>query len=166
MRVKPPHASVRLVLLVLLLASAPTASAWTLGAGSAFRTMVKQDHKAPTAPGSLKVKSQTVSAITVVWNASRDNTGVVGYEVSVNGVVKATTPTTSYSVVDATCGTSYLIGVSAYDLAGNHSQKSLIIASTSPCDQTPPAPTADVQPPSAPSSLSESAASASQLALT
>jgi chitodextrinase len=75
---------------------------------------------------------------------------VSGYGLFRDGAEVATTSTTNYSFVGLACGTSYALGVDAYDAAGNRSTRVVATAATSPC--------ADSQPPSAPSGLAQSAA--------
>ena len=167
MRVKPPHASVGIIVLILFLGTTSSAFASAAKPHGSFRALTRLDRKAPTAPTSLKVTRVASSSITVAWKSSRDNFGVVGYAVYVNGVLKDRTGTTSDALTGVICGTSYVIAVAAYDLAGNNSQKASVIASTSPCvaaAPTPP-PAGDTQTPSAPSGLTETAATGSQVSL-
>jgi chitodextrinase len=167
MRVKPPHASVGIIVLILLLGTTSSAFASAAKPHGSFRALTRLDRKAPTAPTALKVTRVTSSSITVAWKSSRDNFGVAGYAVYVNGALKDRTGTTSDALSGVDCGTSYVIAVAAYDLAGNNSQKASVIASTSPCvtaAPTPP-PAGDTQAPSAPSGLTETAATGSQVSL-
>jgi chitodextrinase len=169
MRVKPPHASVGIIVLILLLGTTSSAFASAAKPHGSFRALTRLDRKAPTAPTSLKVTGVASTSITVAWKSSRDNFGVIGYAVYVNGVLKDRTGTTSDAVTGVDCGTSYVIAVAAYDLAGNNSQKASVIASTSPCvaaaPTPPPPPAGDTQAPSAPSGLTETAATGSQVSL-
>jgi chitodextrinase len=69
----------------------------------------------------------------------------------------ATTAQTSYSFTGLSCGTSYTIGVDAYDAAGNRSQQASFVASTSPCP--------DTTPPSAPTNLTVTGSTAGSISL-
>jgi Right handed beta helix region len=83
--------------------------------------------------------STTETSIGLSWTASSDDTGVVGYGLDVNGTSVGTTPGTSYSFAGLVCGTTYTLGVDAYDAAGNSSPRSTLSATTAAC-ATPPQP--------------------------
>jgi hypothetical protein len=72
----------------------------------------------------------------VSWSAATDDVGVSGYRVYVGGTRVGSTTATSYAVTGLACGTSYDVGVEAYDAAGNVSPRASVTASTSAC---PPA---------------------------
>ena len=99
------------------------------------------DSQAPTAPGSLATGKITMTAIPLSWKASTDNVGVVRYAVSLNGTqILPPSPTaTSYTFAGLTCGTSYTLGVQAFDASGNASPIANKTASTQACP-APPAP--------------------------
>lgn len=61
------------------------------------------------------------------------------------------------TVSNLTCGTSYTFEVDAYDVAGNHSTRAAVTASTSAC--------ADTQPPTTPTNVSASSRTATSIAL-
>ena len=44
------------------------------------------DTEAPTAPEKLEAKEVTSSTVTVKWSASKDNKGVAGYVIYVDGL--------------------------------------------------------------------------------
>lgn len=79
------------------------------------------DTAAPTVPASVTVSAITSTSFTVSWQASSDNVGVTGYEVSVNGVVKTTTASTSATITGLTASTPYSITIRARDAVGNWS---------------------------------------------
>jgi chitodextrinase len=91
------------------------------------------DTVAPTAPTALTVTSASATGISLRWTQSSDNVSVAGYNVFLNGTKTTTTTSTSYSFAGLTCGTSYTLGVQAYDAAGNRSTQASIVAPTSPC---------------------------------
>ena len=113
------------------------------------------DITAPGAPGGLTATFVTQSAATLSWVASSDNVGVVGYHLYVSGVGVGTTVSTSYAFSGFSCGTSYSLGVDAYDAAGNRSAVSTLIVTTSAC--------ADTSPPAAPTNLAESASTTTSI---
>jgi hypothetical protein len=51
------------------------------GAGAAGRT----DTRPPSTPTGLKAGSITQTGMSLTWKASRDNVGVAGYDIYVNG---------------------------------------------------------------------------------
>ena len=103
------------------------------------------DTQAPSVPSGLTVSGQTQSGLTLGWNASSDNVGVTGYGAYRNGSGAGSTATSTrtYNFTGLTCGTTYMLGVDAYDGAGNRSAKAQISASTAACtDSSPPSPPA------------------------
>jgi chitodextrinase len=124
------------------------------------------DSTAPSTPNGLTVTGSTGSSISLRWNASTDNVGVAGSYVFRNNSALGTTTATNYTFTGLSCGTSYTLGVDAFDAAGNTSGQATVIASTGSCNvngQPPP----DGQPPTTPSqsSLNVSGASASAISL-
>ena len=91
------------------------------------------DTTAPTAPTGLAASGGTQSSMQLAWNASTDNVGVTGYEVSVNGTIVGTPAATAYAVSGLGCGTSYTFAVDAYDAAGNRSAKASTTGTTTAC---------------------------------
>ena len=101
------------------------------------------DTEAPSVPGGLSTSGQTQTSFVMSWNASSDNVGVTGYGVYSAGVLVATVPTLFYSFTGLTCGTTYVVGVTALDAAGNESNLGAAIASgsnTLACSPPPPPP--------------------------
>jgi len=91
------------------------------------------DFTPPTTPTGLTVSGTTQSSLTLGWNASTDNVGVAGYDAYRNNTRAGTTATTSYTFSGLACGTSYTLGVDAFDAAGNVSGRASIMAASSPC---------------------------------
>ena len=106
------------------------------------------DTQAPTTPSNLAVLSATTSSITVAWTASTDNVGVTGYGLYRGGASTGSTTSTSATFSGLACGSAYVLGVDAYDAAGNRSNQATVTASASPC---PPA--SDTQAPTMPAGL-------------
>src|SRR5205823_1579149 len=81
----------------------------------------------------LQASSSSQSTIAVSWSASSDNVGVTGYGIYQNGASISTTGGTTFTYSGLACGTSYTLGVDAYDAAGNRSARTSITASTTAC---------------------------------
>jgi len=121
-------------------------------------TLACPDTQAPSAPTGVVASSRTATSIALIWNASTDNVGVVGY-----GLYRAYTATSSSSSTTGifsglTCNTNYTLAVDAYDAAGNRSNLTTVMVSTTACP--------DTQAPSTPSGLAASNVTQSGLTLT
>ena len=148
-------------------ATAPmTFSGWWLMSAAAFRALSgPPDTQPPTAPTNLTATVASNTQINLSWTASTDNVGVTGYRVeqcqgsgcSTFAQVGTTTGATTYSATGLTAGTSYSYRVRATDAAGNLSAYSNTASATT----TAP----DTQPPTAPSNLTATAASTTQINL-
>ena len=104
------------------------------------------DSQPPTAPGNAHSTGSTTDSVSLAWDASTDNVGVVGYDVF-NGADLATTVTgTNATVTGLTADTAFTFTVKARDAAGNVSPASAAVAV-----RTQPSP--DTQPPTAPGNL-------------
>jgi fibronectin type 3 domain-containing protein len=121
------------------------------------------DNQAPTAPSGLTATAASSSQINLSWTASTDNVGVTGYRVErcqASGCTAfaqiAAPTTTSYSDTGLSTVTSYSYRVLAVDAANNASGPS----------NTGTAVTLDTQAPTAPTGLTATAASSSQINLT
>lgn len=115
------------------------------------------DAEAPTVPENLKYSVLQPTSVNISWDASRDNVGVVGYNIYVNGNRISSSTTTSKQLNGLREATTYNVYVTAIDAAGNESKPSKTITFTTPkqggggTDTTPPsAPTnlvaTEVQP--------------------
>ncbi|MFV8354033.1 endonuclease [Flavobacterium sp. XS2P14] len=82
------------------------------------------DTTVPSTPTSLTSTAKTTTSVTLAWNASTDNVGVIGYNVYVNGVLRTTVTTLNTVVGSLTAATSYTFTVRAKDAAGNLSATS------------------------------------------
>lgn len=82
------------------------------------------DNQPPSQPGNLVITGKTNTSISLGWDASTDDIGVVKYEVY-NGTALATeVPNTTATVSGLTPNTAYTLTVVAKDAAGNASQNS------------------------------------------
>ena len=120
------------------------------------------DSTPPSTPTGLAVTAATLGSISLRWNASTDNVGVLGYDLFLNGSRIGTTPNTNYAFAGLSCGTSYTLGVDAYDAAGNTSSQATVIASTRSCSGQPPP---DTEPPTTPTGLNVSGATTTAVSL-
>lgn len=85
---------------------------------------VTQDGRAPTAPANLTVVAASPDIVTLSWSASRDNVGVVGYEISASDIQLGEVDETGVTVDGLSANTDYAFTVQAYDAAGNVSTAS------------------------------------------
>jgi chitodextrinase len=91
------------------------------------------DASPPSTPSGLTVRGTTQSSISLGWNASTDDVGVAGYHLFRNNSALGTTTATSYTFSGLACGTTYTLGVDAFDAAGHVSGPANITATSSPC---------------------------------
>ncbi|HEX9345183.1 MAG TPA: fibronectin type III domain-containing protein [Candidatus Acidoferrum sp.] len=123
------------------------------------------DTMPPSAPANLAVTSASSTQVNLSWTASTDNVGVTGYMVercqgaACSNFVQISTPTgTTFNNMGLTASTSYSYRVRATDAASNLSAYSSTASAGTPA---PP----DTTPPTAPTNLTGTAASASQINL-
>ena len=115
------------------------------------------DTTPPSTPTALTTGAVGQTSITLSWNPSSDNTGVTGYRTYLNGNQVGTSPSTSYGYSNLSCGTGYTLGVAAVDAAGNVSGIATLAKQTAACS--------DTTPPSAPGTLTGTAASSTEIDL-
>ncbi|HXH04848.1 MAG TPA: CARDB domain-containing protein [Candidatus Nitrosotenuis sp.] len=82
------------------------------------------DTQKPTQPSKPYPSLVTRTQIALIWGSSTDNTRVVGYNVYRNNKKIASPTTTAFTDSNLSAGTSYTYQVSAYDAAGNESNRS------------------------------------------
>jgi YD repeat-containing protein len=123
------------------------------------------DTQAPTTPTGLAGSAASSTQINVSWTASTDNVGVANYQLQrctgsgcTSFAALATVTTTSFTDTGRTPSTTYRYRVLAADAAGNLSAFSSIATATTPA-------AADTQAPTAPTALSSSPVSATQINL-
>ncbi len=128
-------------------------------------TLAAPDTTPPTAPSNLTATASSATQVNLAWTASTDNVGVTGYIVErcsgtgcANFVQIATPTTTTFNDTGLTASTSYFYRVRATDAAGNLSGYSNTSSAA-----TPAAP--DTTPPTAPTNLTATAASPTQINL-
>ncbi|HZF18150.1 MAG TPA: LamG-like jellyroll fold domain-containing protein [Burkholderiales bacterium] len=122
------------------------------------------DTTAPTAPGALSATAAGATQVNLAWTASTDNVAVTNYLIEscvgagcTTFAQIATSATPSFSNTGLTSGTSYSYRVRATDAAGNLSTYSntASVVTSSP----------DTTPPTAPSGLTATPATATQINL-
>ena len=125
------------------------------------------DTQPPTAPSSLAATAQSSTQVNLNWTAATDNIGVTGYRIErcagsgCSNFAEISAPAgtgTTFSDTGLTAGTAYTYRVRAADAAGN----------LGPYSNTSTATTAaagDTQPPTAPTALTATAQSSTQINL-
>ena len=113
---------------------------------SDMNARVEFDTAAPSAPTGFTKTGAGPATLATSWTASTDNVGVAGYRLFRGGTQVATTTSTSYTFTGLACGTSYDLGVEAFDDAQNVSSRTPLTASSGACDTT--APTVSITAPS------------------
>jgi putative cell wall-binding protein len=112
---------------------------------SAAASVTTPDTSPPSAPTGLKAPSVTTSQVSLTWNASTDDVGVTGYEVSRNGSPLASLGNvTTFTDAAVAASTTYSYTVTARDAARNVSAASPSLAVTTPAVQPPPPPPVSV----------------------
>ncbi|WP_240501964.1 glycosyl hydrolase family 18 protein [Bacillus sp. MUM 13] len=105
-------------------------------AGTTRKVYIQNDKAAPSSPTNLHTTAKTNKSISLAWSASKDNVGVVEYDVY-NGQVRIGTSTsTSVTLRELKPGKTYHLLVKAKDHAGNISPASNTINVTT--DDLPP----------------------------
>ena len=138
---------------------------WSAYSVVASATTTAPDTQPPTAPTGLTANAASTSQINLSWTASTDDVGVTGYQVehcqgsgctnftAVGPVVSST----NFIDTGLTASTLYRYQVKARDAAGNWSAYSSVVSATTLAP--------DTQPPTAPTGLTATAASPSQINL-
>ena len=115
----------------------------------------EEDKEAPTTPSDLQVKETTTTTVKIEWKASKDNVGVTGYNVYVDGKLAETVKgdVLTVELKDLKAGTEYTIEVEAFDAAGNKSAAASVKATTKEEQKPDPKPEEDKEAPTKPSGL-------------
>ena len=124
------------------------------------------DNQAPSVPSGLSASAASQTAVNFSWTASTDNVWVAGYDVYLNGGLLGTTTVTLGTIGGLTCGTTYTVGVDAFDAAGNKSAIASKSVSTQSCGGGGGGGGgADTKAPSVPSGLSSTGATQTSVSL-
>ena len=132
--------------------SAFSASTAACGAGG--------DGLAPSNPTGLVLTATTSTSVSLSWAASFDDVGVAGYGHYRNGAAVGSGSGLSATIGGLSCGSTYTFEIDAYDAAGNRSNRSSLLASTSACP-----PPSDGLAPSVPGGLVAGSVSGSSVSL-
>jgi hypothetical protein len=98
----------------------------------AYMKITKADAEKPSVPGVLWSTAMTASSIDLMWEASKDNTGVNVYNIYMNDSLVASTGNLSYKITGINTSTkTYHFRVSAVDFQKNESEKSYDIKAPS-----------------------------------
>lgn len=93
-------------------------------------TAVINDSKAPSDPVNLIVTSQTVTTVSLEWQASTDNVWVEGYDIYRDGEKVGNTKDTKYTDLNVPHDSTHTYTVKAYDFSGNYSKDSNVVSVT------------------------------------
>jgi chitodextrinase len=116
----------------------------------------------PPAKPLLSLGPATQTSLVLNWLPDTDDVGIDHYDVFLNGSRVAQTDGLTWTYTGLSCGTSYALGLVAFDAAGNHSL--LTEATWSPVSTLACA-SGDSSPPSAPTGLSVSARTSTSVSL-
>jgi len=79
------------------------------------------DTQNPSIPNNVSASPESDSSVSVSWNASSDNTGVVGYNVYRDNEYYTTVRSTNYTDSSVSPGATHRYQVTAFDAAENYS---------------------------------------------
>lgn len=88
------------------------------------------DEVAPSVPSNLLAAPASATQIDLSWGTSTDNVGVAGYRIYRAGTLLTSVTSLTYSDTGLSPSTEYSYTVSAYDDAGNESQRSTAASAT------------------------------------
>jgi chitodextrinase len=114
------------------------------------------DTSPPSVPADLVANPLGPGRVDLNWTPSSDDVGVAGYKIFRDSVQVGSSPSPSFSDATALPDMTYAYAVAAFDAAGNVSDPSISVSTTTPSDTTPP---------SAPSNLTATASGSSQVNL-
>lgn len=97
---------------------------WTCYSNNSTPPIDNKDAEAPTMPTNVVITDTTTESISLEWTASKDNVGVVAYNVYVDGVLVATVSTSNAAITGLNPDTEYSFTIVAKDKAGNQSAQS------------------------------------------
>jgi endoglucanase len=119
------------------------------------------DQTPPTTPGNFRVTGTTTSSISLAWNASTDDVGVTGYQVTRGTTVVGNTSALTFTDTGLAANTLYSYAVRALDASGKQSTAATVSGTT----QANPTPDFTLSPASVALSVARSASAATPLAI-
>ena len=156
----PPFRTAIAVFTLLVFLAAASVAAAAPPKAQLRSTSFSKQLGSSTQPSSLRVTFATQVSLTVSWRAAKLRQS--RYNVYVDGVLRASTTSTSYTLAGLSCGRSYTVGVGS---TLTKSAQISMVAATAAC-VTASAPPTDSQAPTTPGSLVVTTSAASSLALT
>lgn len=105
---------------------------------STVNVTTNSDTTAPSVPTGLTATPASMTQIDLLWIASTDNVGIVGYRIFRDGVQVGTSSATNYSDTGLAKSTTYAYTVLAYDAAGNPSAQTAPVSATTFSDTSAP----------------------------
>jgi endoglucanase len=118
------------------------------------------DQTPPTTPGNFRVTGTTTSSISLAWNASTDDVGVTGYQVTRGTTVVGNTSALTFPDSGLSANTAYSYAVRALDASGKQSSAATVSGTTQAVNSD-----FTLSPASAPLSVARSASGATTLAI-
>ena len=88
------------------------------------------DTEPPSSPEGLMITAISAESTSFSWSPATDNTGVAGYYVFLNRVVKGNTDSTTFTLNGLEPNTEYHVTISAYDSSNNFSPESQVLEVT------------------------------------
>jgi endoglucanase len=88
------------------------------------------DQTPPSTPANLRVTGTTTSSVSLAWDASTDDVGVTGYQLSRGTTVVATVTGLTYTNTGLSANTTYSYTVRALDASGKQSSASTAVSAT------------------------------------
>jgi endoglucanase len=119
------------------------------------------DTQAPTAPGNFRVTGTTSSSVSLAWNASTDDVGVTGYQVTRGTTVVGNTSALTFTDSGLAASTAYSYAVRALDASGKQSSAATVSGTT----QAAPASDFTISPASSTLSVARGASGGVALAI-
>ncbi len=113
------------------------------------------DHRPPSPVGRLRLVANTATTITIAWDPSTDNVGVVEYQVALNGTTVSTTQQTTLHVDGIPRHSRLLVQVAALDSARNQGEWRGLVLMPAPRAVAVPSGTGSHQPPAPSTSPAE-----------
>ena len=101
--------------------------------GGAGGNTTEDEEPADTTPLTVEITvgETTENSIAITVNATDDSGEIASYKYYLNGTLKDTLTSNSYTFTGLTAGTEYTIKVEAYDKAGNMGEKSTTVSTES-----------------------------------
>ena len=99
-------------------------------ASAAVNTNTLADTTPPSIPSNVTISNEAGNSFRVNWTASSDNSGILKYEIYLDGTLNGTSTTTTYDVSNLSVSTTYSVTILAEDVANNKSNLSNSVSAT------------------------------------